>query len=198
LVREAATAARAGRKARVLNLGCGPAQEVQEFLADSELSNNAQFTLLDFNDETLQFTSQALRQKQRVHGRSTAIEIVKKSVQQVLKEMSRPGGLAKGAQYDLVYCAGLFDYLPDRICKRLMTLFHQSLAPGGLVLATNVAPLSPNRGSLELILDWQLIYSDVTKVAAIRPDGVGVEEVYIESDNTSVNVFLETRKANGA
>jgi extracellular factor (EF) 3-hydroxypalmitic acid methyl ester biosynthesis protein len=144
----------------------------------------------------LQFAAQALRQKQKLHGRRTPIELVKKSVQHVLKEMGRPGGLAKGPQYDLVYCAGLFDYLPDRICKRLMTLFHQSLAPGGLVLATNVAPFSPNRGSLELILDWHLIYRDASKVAAIRPDGVGVEDVHIESDQTGVNVFLETRKAN--
>ena len=197
LLRESATAARAGRKARILNLGCGPAQEVQAFLAESELSNSAQFTLLDFNDETLQFTSQALRQKQRVHGRTTAIELLKKSVQQVLKETMRPGGLANGGQFDLVYCAGLFDYLPDRICKRLMTLFHQSLAPGGLLLATNVAPFSPNRGSLELILDWHLFYRDASKVVAIRPDGVREDELHIESDETSINVFLETRKANG-
>ena len=197
LMREAAIAARNGRQARILNLGCGPAQEVQEFLEESELSNSTRFTLLDFNDETLQFTTQVLRQKQRAHSRTAAIELVKKSVQQALKELMRQGGLGRGGQYDFIYCAGLFDYLPDRICKRLMTLFHQSLAPGGLVLATNVAPCSPNRGSLELILDWHLVYRDATKVAAIRPDGVREEDLHIESDDTSINVFLETRKTNG-
>jgi extracellular factor (EF) 3-hydroxypalmitic acid methyl ester biosynthesis protein len=197
LVREAARAARLGRKARILNLGCGPAQEIQEFLADSELSNSTQFTLLDFNDETLRFATQALRQKQTTHGRSTAIELVKKSVQQVLKEMTRSGVLGQGAQFDLIYCAGLFDYLPDRICKRLMTLFHNSLAPGGLVLATNVAPFSPNRGSLELILDWHLIYRDASHAIALRPEGIPPEELLVEGDETSVNVFFEARKANG-
>jgi extracellular factor (EF) 3-hydroxypalmitic acid methyl ester biosynthesis protein len=197
LRQEAATALRAGRKARILNLGCGPAREVQEFLAESDLSNSTQFTLLDFNDETLQHTSHALRQKQQQFARSTSIELVKKSVQQVLKEMGRPGGLGKGGQFDFIYCAGLFDYLPDRICKRLMTLFHHSLAPGGLVLATNVAPITPNRGSLELILDWHLIYRGAAQIAAIRPEGVPEEEICVQSDETAVNVFLETRKSNG-
>jgi extracellular factor (EF) 3-hydroxypalmitic acid methyl ester biosynthesis protein len=197
LVQEAAAAARAGRKARILNLGCGPAWEVQQFLAQSALSNSAQFTLLDFNDETLRHAAAALGQRQQQHGRTTSINLVKRSVQQLLKDMVRADGISMGTSYDFIYCAGLFDYLPDRTCKRLMTLFHQSLAPGGLIVVTNVAPTNPNRGSLELILDWHLIYRDALGVAALRPEGVAEEDVRIESDDTCVNVFVETRKPNG-
>jgi extracellular factor (EF) 3-hydroxypalmitic acid methyl ester biosynthesis protein len=170
---------------------------VQELLAQSELSNYAQFTLLDFNDETLRHVEQALHQRRQQYRRNTAIELRKKSVQQLLKDMVRAEGIARGDRYDFIYCAGLFDYLPDRICKRLMTLFYQSLAGGGLLLATNVAPFSPNRGSLELILDWHLIYRDAGRVAALRPEGVPEEEVRVVSDETGVNVFLEARKPNG-
>lgn len=194
LVEETAAAARAGRKARILNLGCGPAWEVQQFLARSELSNQAQFTLMDFNEETLQHVAQALRQKQQEHRRTASFELVKKSVQQLLKDVVRANGIARGSQFDFIYCGGLFDYLPDRTCKRLMTLFYQSLAAGGLALTTNVAPLCPNRGSLELILDWHLIYRDALKVAALRPEGIPAEAIRIHSDDTGVNVFLETRK----
>lgn len=195
LIEEAATAARAGRKARVLNLGCGPAREIQDFMAESELSDWTQFTLMDFNDETLQHAGQALRQKQREHRRSTEIELVKKSVQQLLKDMVRADGLSRGRRYDFIYCAGLFDYLPDRTCRRLMTLFYQSLAPNGLVLATNVTPFTPNRGSLELILDWNLIYRDAAQLATLRPEGLSEEAVRIHSDLTGVNVFLEARNS---
>ena len=38
---------------RVLNMGCGPAREIQEFLAETPLCDEAQFTLLDFNEETV-------------------------------------------------------------------------------------------------------------------------------------------------
>lgn len=47
LEEETAAAVRAGRTARILSLGCGPAWELQEFLAQSELCNRAQFTLVD-------------------------------------------------------------------------------------------------------------------------------------------------------
>ena len=197
LIEEAATAARAGRKARILNLGCGPAREIQDFMAESELSNWTQFTLMDFNDETLQHAGQVLRQKQLEYRRSTSIELVKKSVQQLLKDMVRADGLSRGKSYDFIYCAGLFDYLPDRTCRRLMTLLYQSLAPRGLVLATNVSPFNPNRGSLELILDWHLTYRDAAELAKLRPEGLPEEAVHIHGDLTGVNVFMEARNTNG-
>ena len=196
LVEETAAAVRAGRPARILNLGCGPAIEIQEFLAESELSDHVQFTLMDFNDETLQHTSRVLREKQQRHQRKTKVTLVKKSVQQLLKDVARGDGLARGTVYDFVYCAGLFDYLPDRTCKRLMGLFYQSVRPGGLVLSTNVAPTCPNRGSLELVLDWHLIYRNAREMENIWPREISPDPARIESDETFVNVFLEARKPN--
>jgi extracellular factor (EF) 3-hydroxypalmitic acid methyl ester biosynthesis protein len=70
------------------------------------------------------------------------------------------------------------------------------LAPGGSVLATNVAPTSPNSGSLELILDWHLIYRDAAQLAALRPEGVSLEEVRVLSDDSGINIFLEASKSN--
>ncbi len=197
LTEETATAAREGRLARIMNLGCGPAWEIQEFLAQTPLSDHARFTLFDFNEETLAHTSQVLNQKRAQFHRTTAIEFAKKSVQQLLKDAVRAETTFKSDKYDFVYCAGLFDYLPDRTCKRLMSYFYQSVSPGGLVLATNVAPFSPNRGSLELILDWHLIYRDAAQFSTLRPDNAPEDAVCVQSDTTGVNVFLETRKPNG-
>jgi extracellular factor (EF) 3-hydroxypalmitic acid methyl ester biosynthesis protein len=198
LVEEAARAVRAQRETRILNLGCGPACEIQGFLAQSELSNHARFTLMDFNDETLSHVSQRLRQTQQRHQRGTKIELVKKSVQQLLRDLARAQGASDSKKYDLIYCAGLFDYLPDRTCRRLMTVFYGSLAPGGLLLATNVAPVSPNRSSLELILDWNLVYRDAANARALRPEGVSEDEVRVLSDDTGINLFVEVRKPDAA
>ncbi|MEW6159954.1 MAG: SAM-dependent methyltransferase, partial [Verrucomicrobiota bacterium] len=49
----ARTAREDGRRCRVFNLGCGPAGEIQRFLARSGLADAVEFTLMDFNDETL-------------------------------------------------------------------------------------------------------------------------------------------------
>jgi len=197
LVQETAAAVRAGRKARILSLGCGPAREVQDFIAQSELSNQAHFTLLDFNQETLQHAERLLRNKQREHGRAVSFELVRKSVQQLLRDLVRADALPSSVKHDFIYCAGLLDYLPDSTCKRLMALCHRSLRAGGLLLATNVTPSCPNRGSLELILDWHLVYRGAAEMAVLRPDGVQEDAARIHSDETGVNILLEMRKTNG-
>jgi extracellular factor (EF) 3-hydroxypalmitic acid methyl ester biosynthesis protein len=197
LVAETARAVRAGRPARVFNLGCGPAMEVQEFLAESVLSDQTEFTLMDFNEETLAFAREQLGRRREKHRRSGKLEFAKKSVQRLLKETSRDGRLPGDERYDLIYCAGLFDYLSDRTCSHLMKTFHQSLLPGGLVLATNVTPLSPNRGSLELILDWHLVYRDARQLATLAPDDAPTDQSRVIIDETGVNMFLETRKPDG-
>ena len=183
-----------GRPIRVLNLGCGPAGEIQRFLAEDELSEHAQFTLLDFNEETVQHTSRVLEELKRRHGRRTSIQVQKKSVQSVLKEGARPVAEAPEARYDLIYCAGLLDYLPDRTCKQLMNVFYDWLAPGGLAVATNVEDCKPFRHMLEFVLDWHLIYRGVQKSAALVPERAAAGSVRILKDPTEVNVFIEVRK----
>lgn len=194
LTQEALRTARLGKPVRILSLGCGPASEVQRFLADGSVADNAQFTLLDFNDETVQYTTRTLENIKRQHRRQTAIQVQKRSVHQVLKDGNRPAVNSPNSGYDLVYCSGLFDYLSDRTCKQLMNIFWDWTKPGGLVLATNVTPLTPNRGSLELVLDWHLIYRDAARFALLTPTSTPPDGVRIYSDDTGVNMFLEARK----
>ncbi len=194
LVQESLRAARIHRPMRVLNLGCGPAREIQEFLAGTPLCDEAQFTLLDFNEETIRHSRQVLDELKKRHGRRTVIQIQKKSVQHVLKEGARPVLGADGTHYDLIYCAGLFDYLPDRTCKQLMNIFYEWLAPGGLLAATNVDACKPFRHMLEFILDWHLIYRDRSVAASLLPSRAGGDAGRILTDPTGVNLFIEVRK----
>ncbi len=184
-----------GRPIRVLNLGCGPAREIQEFLEEEPVSDHAQFTLLDFNDETVAYTERILRDLKGRHGRRTQIQVLKRSVQHMLKEAGRPVVPGSDREYDVVYCAGLFDYLPNRACKQLMSVFYDMTAPGGLVVATNVDACKPFRHMLEFVLDWHLIYRDGAKGAALVPERASREDATIRNDETGVNVFIEVRKA---
>jgi len=194
LIEETARMVRLGRPARVFNLGCGPAGEIRDFLTGSDLCDKAQFTLLDFNEETIQHTGALLREASSRFGRRTLIQLQKKSVQQLLRDAVRAGGQSNVAKFDYVYCAGLFDYLPDRICKQLMGALYDLLAPGGLLLATNVDGTRPFRNKLEFILDWNLIYRTGPQLAGLRPDTVAAEACTVTADLSGVNVFLEIRK----
>jgi extracellular factor (EF) 3-hydroxypalmitic acid methyl ester biosynthesis protein len=194
LMEETARAARGGRPAQILNLGCGPAGEVREFLKDSPLSDNARFTLLDFNDETIEYARVGLRGIKTEFKRNTGLQFQKKSVLQLLKEAVQPAGGKPHQQYELVYCAGLFDYLTDRTCKQLMDLFYEWTAPGGLLIATNVEPANPLRNGMEHLLDWNLIYRTAAQMRLVKPQDADRESVNVFSDSTGVNVLLEVRK----
>ena len=149
--------AQQGKVARIFNLGCGPAQEIQNFLVDDPLCDNADFLLLDFNDETITNTSRELEALRTRHRRRTGIKLEKRSVHQILKESTRTGAGFEPASYDIVYCAGLFDYLSDRICRRLLEVFYDLVAPGGLLIATNVDSSNPSRNWMENVLEWHLV-----------------------------------------
>jgi extracellular factor (EF) 3-hydroxypalmitic acid methyl ester biosynthesis protein len=177
-------------------MGCGPAVEVQRFLSGSELANRANFTLVDFNDETLARTSGILNELKRQHSRRTGIQTVKKSVNMLLKAATRGDGITRLDHYDFIYCAGLFDYLTDNVCEQLLKVFYGMLAPGGLLVATNVDD-HPAQHQMECFLEWHLVHRGNEEMRAIAPSAARPQDVAIKRDPTGVNLFLEVRKPEG-
>ena len=198
LFEETARARSRGRRLRVYDLGCGPAAEIQQFLAEQPVSDQVQFTLLDFNEETLAHARTTLEGLKRAHGRLTSLQFIKRSVQQLLKEAARSVPRTPDTEYDFVYCAGLFDYLSTAVCKRLMNVFYEMLAPGGLLVSTNVCDAMsesrPFRHSMEYILDWHLIYRNGPEIAAFAPTAAPPDASTVLAEDTSVNIFIEVRK----
>lgn len=201
LVEETVRGSNAGNRARIFNLCCGPADEVRRFIQHETVSSKASLTLLDFNEETIERLRSRLDPLARQHRPGVELHLVRKSVQQVLKDSIRSGGVDSGL-YDYVYCAGLFDYLAEPICRRLMDIFYEMLAPGGLLVATNVSDAMnrsrPFRYSMEYILDWHLIYRDGKSFRGLAPSLAPPDSVNVIADVTGVNVFIEVRKPSHA
>jgi extracellular factor (EF) 3-hydroxypalmitic acid methyl ester biosynthesis protein len=183
-----------GRRCRILNLGCGPAKEVQQFLTQDPLSDLAEFVLLDFNHETLDYAQENILRIRDQNSRKTAIEFEARSINQLLKEAARPDNLSRRGHFDMVYCAGLFDYVSDRVCRRLTELFYELLAPGGLLLVTNVNDSKPFRESMDFLLEWHLIYRDHDAMRQLIPTNAAACPVDVLADPTGVNLFLEIRR----
>lgn len=182
------------RKARILNLGCGPAHEIQRFIRTSELSNRCEFTLLDFNDETLRFTGECLNDLKNQYGRDTEVHTIKRSVHQLLKQANTGDADMDWDNYDLVYCAGLFDYLSQRVCRRLTDVFFKLVRPGGKVVVTNVSSSNPSIGWMEYLLEWNLVYRNDDEMRDLVPKNVHPEAATVLADTTGVNLFLEVNK----
>ncbi|UGQ48650.1 class I SAM-dependent methyltransferase [Massilia endophytica] len=189
LCRLADRARAAGRPFRVLNVGCGPAQEIQRFLQRYPNPEMLEFELVDFSSETLDWTRATLDGIQRTVGSAMAITFTHDSVHQLLKRRVEPSSAGQG-EFDAVYCAGLFDYLSDKVCSKLNNYFASRSRPGGSLLVTNVHSSNPERFSMEHILEWYLIYRDEAKMAAILPERSSGTRIF--TDPTGVNVFAET------
>lgn len=190
---------RAGSTARIFNFACGPAFEIQNFFS-SAFREKVELTLADFNQETLEYVAKATKIIKDRLSIGTSIQFQRKSVYQILKDYSTNAG--KLPEYDFIYCAGLFDYLPDTTCKKLMDVFYDWLAPGGLLLVTNVTDVMNNsrpfRFSMEYILDWRLIYRNRKQLADLAPAAADKDYVNVLVENAGANLFLEIRKANHA
>ena len=188
IVEAAEKRARKGQRLRVMNLGCGPAEEVLRVIRSEEVSDVIDFVLLDFNDETIEYTKTRLEEARARYGRSTNIAFEKKSVHQVLK-MASKGGFQE-AEYDFVYCAGLFDYFSQKVCKKMVELFASLVTPEGEVLVTNVADTNPVSDWMEYVMAWDLIYRSRDEMDDLVPSRCAHFEKRIDVDATGVNYFL--------
>jgi extracellular factor (EF) 3-hydroxypalmitic acid methyl ester biosynthesis protein len=183
-------------KTRILNLACGPAMEVQRFLRECPESDLAEIDLLDFNAETLEYTRECLEEARRAGGRQTGLRYFQRSVHQLLRAATQ-GGEDEFTGYDFVYCAGLFDYLSQRVCKRMVELFCTMVKPGGVIIVTNVATSNPRKAWMEYVMEWNLIYRDEKEMMDLVPEGIKLMNTTVGADSTGVNLFLEIELANG-
>jgi trans-aconitate methyltransferase len=99
-------------------------------------------------------------------------------------------------QFDLVYAAGLYDYLTDHVAQGLTARLFELTAPGGTLLIPNFAPSVFDRAYMESFMDWHPIYRDEYEMNQLlaRIDGSGIESSDIYSDPTGAIVFLSVRK----
>ncbi len=188
---ETARVARTGNIARILNIGCGPAWEVQSFLKTTAISDHADFTLIDFNKETLTHVGKKLVDAKNLFSRHTSIRTQQMSVFELLRHTQKNS--KKDEKFDLIYCAGLFDYLAPETCRALINFGYDSLSPGGLMLIANMDDSKPFRNFIEATMDWHLIYRDTLEMLSLVPERYR-ESTRVIAEPTAVNLFLHTRK----
>ena len=53
-----------------------------------------------------------------------------------------------------------------------MNIFYEMLAPGGLLVATNVDSSNPRSFTMEYMMEWVVIYRNGARMAKLKPDAV--------------------------
>ena len=97
---------------------------------------------------------------------------------------------------DLIYAAGLYDYLPTPAAKALTKKTFQSLRPGGRLLIANFLPGIQDCGYMEFVMDWHLIFRTDEEMIEIASEieSSAIESTRIWHDPDDNIVFLEIRR----
>jgi len=176
----------------VLCIGCGPALELQQFILNNEHSNNCFIHVVDFNQDSIDNIHQTLSDLSKVNQRNNIIEANYISLTGLLDSKSS-NYIGNIQAYDMVYCAGLFDYIPDELCRKVVNFGYSCLRNSGVLTVTNIHPNVPNKQYLEHALEWNFIYRDENKLGLLSPSSLNSQ---VTTDETGLNVFLDVRRLN--
>jgi SAM-dependent methyltransferase len=98
---------------------------------------------------------------------------------------------------DLFYAAGLFDYLPDRLARKLILAMFGRLRSGGKLLIANFLPDTADRGYMEAYMDWWLIFRSeadlIGLTSGLAENAVARQRTFCEAEQNIA--FLEITKA---
>lgn len=81
----------------------------------------------------------------------TRVEPIDGSVRGLLARKHQVGS------FDLIYAAGLYDYLSDKVAIRLTQLCMEMLKPGGTFLFANFSDEMADDGYMESYMNWELL-----------------------------------------
>ena len=131
---------------KILSVASGHCREIENsLLAETAMTRTGQFIALDQDPHSCDLVTRYYYQY--------PIEVINGSVRSILM-----GELSSIGPFDLIYSAGLFDYLDVGTAGRLVDRLAFLLRPQGKLLIGNFAPSSFGRAFRDLLLDWQLIY----------------------------------------
>jgi hypothetical protein len=163
-------------KARILVLACGHFRE-GDIVIDNDAFTETKIICLDQD-------ALSCAEVERRFGGSN-VTVLNKNVTSVLRLDDK---------FDLIYAAGLYDYLSDKVAIRLNAHFQSILAEGGRLVVPNFLKSAPNRACMELILDWFLIYRDEAEIRRLIPDPVqGGTFTYFEDKYDTVGYAVFDR-----
>lgn len=144
---------RTGKKISIMNLASGPATEIREMLDtdNDESFSKTTFDCYDFDIRAINHAKQCLSRYSNVNfflKNALRIALAKNPTKEI------------PYNYDLIYSAGLFDYLDDNVAIRLINNLKKLLRPNGLIIAANFGEkyMNSSAGLMEWATEWNLIY----------------------------------------
>jgi SAM-dependent methyltransferase len=181
LARRIEAACRENQCCRILSVACGHLRE-GSVLRKLEMPRPARFVALDQDEGSLALVASEHEQ--------SGVECLRESAIRLLSHHFDIG------VFDLIYSAGLYDYLSDEFSTRLLQGLVRRLVPGGTLLVANMLPNIPACGYMEAVMDWWLIYRTPEQMAEMGKQVAAIHDVQwrVFPDDLQHIVYLEIRR----
>ncbi|MDP6454941.1 MAG: class I SAM-dependent methyltransferase [SAR202 cluster bacterium] len=172
------------QRAKVLNLGCGSCRELFDIGPDI-VRYEPQLTCLDSEQVALDYAGRLLL------SNGVSPENLTLMKYNVMRLVNRGRNLKVFGSQDVIYTAGLFDYIIEDRMIRLLGSLYDLLTPGG----TLIAPLPDSQlydvQDLHWLLDWETVLPVTASKSRSYFDNAGIPKESIQTirDKTGVMIF---------
>lgn len=175
-----------GKPLRIMNLACGSNRELFDFLGKNKDTQQMEITCVDADPEALEYTNRQIN----VIPHNASIRFMRENVVKWALGRTRH----HFGQLDIIYSAGLMDYLDRRMFQKLAERCYDHLNPGGVLILGNFGESSPNRAFMDHILKWNLIYRSEEELTNILAGTSFGNRVRVVKELNGINLFaLATR-----
>lgn len=139
-------------KLKVLSVACGHCREAEysHAIRNRQLST---FAGIDQDSKSLAFA--------KLEYKKFDIDINQLNISDIIR------GRADLGKFDLIYSAGLYDYLGTRTAQRLTKELFNLLSSGGKLVIFNITKDYPEIGYFESYMNWPMIGRDEFQVAEL-------------------------------
>ncbi len=170
--------------ARILSLASGHCRELEGSLVESSMFKG-EFIALDQDPQSCD----EVRWRQHALRANSRVRVVESSVRALLGGRHTDLG-----PFDLVYSAGLYDYLELAVAQKLTSKLGALCGPDGRLLIANFVPDGYSRAYMELFMDWHLIVRGDAEMAALAGHA-GAGDVRVFRDPHDNVVYSQWRRA---
>ncbi len=170
-------------KLKILSVASGPAFEIQKLaatLSEAEL-NRLEVILLDQDIDSLKHAQKEIRRSALNLKKKFDVSLIHKTIKETITS-----GLPE-IDFDFIYSAGLFDYFSDAVAHTAGKVFIKHVKNNGKVIIGNFDVSTPNRFTMNLVFDWNLMYrsrEDLQKL--FKYENTSLE---IEHEKNGINLF---------
>jgi len=165
----------------VLNIGCGSCRDVLETLQSCNNGNHLFFHCVDQEPAAIEYAKKLLAH----------VEIQNN----VYLDCTNIFRLKTLNTYDLIWSAGLFDYLENRIAVLLLKKIWRYLKDDGQIIFGNFSPENPTRRGMELGCRWYLIHRTADELITLcKKAELPFSEIEVESEPMGINLFCIIKK----